>query len=189
MEWPRLLLPLLASHASLWCFGLLRSFLALSDAGAFAGWALAQDLIWEKHNGSGFQADRFRRVHEQIIQFYPANSRWSEIYNAPMMTNDARKRTVRRKRRPPHPGGIGERVSRTVDGGPRLMRSVVPVRSCHSYAVHPTQKPEAIAGGHHRAALAGLAPAGWGGVGPVPRKWHHADDGEAAWGTGDRDRV
>lgn len=86
MEWPRLLRPLLAPHASLWCFGSLRSFLTLSDAGAFAGWALAQDLIWEKRNG-------------------------------------------------------------------------------------------------------GLAPAGWGGVGPVPREWHHAGDGEAAWGTGDRDRV
>jgi site-specific DNA-methyltransferase (adenine-specific) len=27
------------------------------------------------------------------------------------------------------------------DGGPRLMRSVLAVRSCHGYAEHPTQKP------------------------------------------------
>lgn len=30
------------------------------------------------------------------------------------------------------------------DGGPRLMRSVIAVRSCHGRASHPTQKPEGI---------------------------------------------
>ncbi len=32
----------------------------------------------------------------------------------------------------------------SVDGGPRLMRSVIYERSMHGSAVHPTQKPEGI---------------------------------------------
>lgn len=29
----------------------------------------------------------------------------------------------------------------SLDGGPRLMRSIIPVANCHGYAIHPTEKP------------------------------------------------
>jgi site-specific DNA-methyltransferase (adenine-specific) len=34
-------------ETSMWCFGSLRSFMESE----FPGWHLAQDVIWEKHNG------------------------------------------------------------------------------------------------------------------------------------------
>jgi len=51
---------------------------------------------------------------------------------------------VRRKGRPPHMGEIGDGNYASEDGGPRLMRSVLQVRSMHGTAIHPTQKPEGI---------------------------------------------
>ena len=54
---------------SLWCFGSLRLFMDRAGEFATAGWRLSQDVIWEKHNGSGFASDRFKRVHEQAAHF------------------------------------------------------------------------------------------------------------------------
>jgi len=108
------------------------------------GWRLAQDIIWQKHNGSNPSNDRFRRVHECAAHFYRDNVAWSDLYKSPIYTNDATARTVRRKKRPPQWGNIGEAVYRSEDGGPRLEESVIYARSCHGYAIHPTQKPEAI---------------------------------------------
>lgn len=126
---------------NLWVFGSLRYFLGASD---FSGWNMAQDIVWEKHNGSSFHADRFKRVHEHAVQFYRGS--WAGIYKNPVTTADAVARAVRRKKRPPHTGHIeaGHYVSH--DGGPRLERSVIYVRSCHGEALHPTQKPEGIVG-------------------------------------------
>ena len=138
--WPSLALQAIAAHGSMWCFGSMRMFLDRSRD--FAGWNFAQDLVWEKHNGSNFHADRFKRVHESIAQFYPAT--WAQVYRNPVFTLDATKRTTRRKARPPHMGEIDEGVYTSEDGGPRLMRSVQYVRSTHGYAVHPTQKPIGI---------------------------------------------
>ncbi len=138
-HWLALVAALLKPTGSLWCFGSLRMFLA--QAAEFSGWRVAQDLVWEKHNGSNFHADRFRRVHEHVVQFYPASAKWSQLYKRPVMTNDATKRSVRRKQRPPHLGRIDAGYYVSHDGGPRLMRSVIHARSCHGYAVHPTQKP------------------------------------------------
>ncbi len=140
-DWLGLLAPLLRPSASLWCFGSLRMFLGHASAFTAAGWRLAQDLVWEKHNGSSFHADRFRRVHEQIAQFYPAHTPWAQVYKRPVTTPDAAARTVRRTGRPAHTGQIGAAVYVSVDGGPRLARSVLKVRSCHGRADHPTQKP------------------------------------------------
>jgi site-specific DNA-methyltransferase (adenine-specific) len=63
------------------------------------------------------------------------------VWRAPVYTQDATKRTVRRKKRPPHTGHIEASSYTSQDGGPRLARSVMRVRSCHGDAVHPTQKP------------------------------------------------
>jgi len=109
----------------------------------FAGWSIAQDIVWEKHNGSSFHTDRFRRVHEQAVQFY--RGPWAEIYKGKVVTMDAVKKVVRKKSRPPHwHGKTGATDYVSEDGGPRLQRSVIFARSQHGQALHPTQKPEAI---------------------------------------------
>jgi site-specific DNA-methyltransferase (adenine-specific) len=130
----------LVNVPTFWCFGSLRFF--LESASAFSGWTYAQEIVWEKHNGSIFHADRFRRVHELTVQFY--RGEWATIFKEPQFTNDATARTTRRKGRPPHTGEIAGSFHVSEDGGPRLMRSVLQVRSCHGYAEHPTQKPEGI---------------------------------------------
>lgn len=133
-----------AAHftSSLWCFGSLRFWLSEGRHFTEAGWKLAQDVVWEKHNGSSFLADRFKRVHEQAVHWY--RGEWSEVYKDPPVTMDATPRTVRRKQRPPHTGHIEAGSYRSEDGGPKLMRSVQRVRSEHGRAVHPTQKPLGI---------------------------------------------
>lgn len=143
--WPKRVLQHLGPAASLWCFGSLRSLLECADE--FQDYHFAQDLIWEKHNGSNFHADRFRRVHEIIAQFYPVTVRWADVYKVPQTTPDAMKRTIGKRDRPRqngHTGTITPTSYATHDGGPRLMRSVLRVRSCHGYAVHETQKPTGI---------------------------------------------
>jgi site-specific DNA-methyltransferase (adenine-specific) len=111
-------------------------------AADFIEWKIAQDVVWEKHNGTGLFNDRFRRVHEFAVQFYPSEIPWSQIYKKPIFTNDATARTVRKKARPAHwIGATGDTVYRSEDGGPRLMRSVMFARSEHGKAIHPTQKP------------------------------------------------
>jgi site-specific DNA-methyltransferase (adenine-specific) len=140
--WPAEVLRVLKPHGSLWVFGSLRSH--LSTVSEFDGWRLAQDVIWEKHNGSNSAADRFRRVHEQAAHWYPANVEWSAVHKEPQFTNDAQRKQVRRKRRPQQWGDLGEQVYLSEDGGPRHVRSVIFARSMHGKAEHETQKPEAI---------------------------------------------
>ena len=134
----------LSRTGSLWVFGSLRCFMAKADGFADAGLRIAQEIVWEKQNGSSFHADRFKRVHELAVQFYPAGTAWRDIYNDVQTTPDATARTVRRKQRPPHTGQIdaGHYVSQ--DGGPRIMRSVIYLRNCHGHAIHPTEKPSVL---------------------------------------------
>jgi site-specific DNA-methyltransferase (adenine-specific) len=141
--WVPLLAALLKPSASLWSFGSFKMFIERMPE--FVGWRIAQDLVWEKHNGSGFHADRFKRVHELAVQFYRQSARWDDVYKNPIKTMDAVAKAVRRKKRPPHMGAAeyaGVYVSE--DGGPRFMRSVIYARSCHGYAENETQKPEEI---------------------------------------------
>lgn len=139
-DWPSFVAQRLKPSGSLWCFGSLRMFLA--HVADFVGWTQAQDVVWEKHNGSSFHADRFKRVHELAVQFY--RGKWGGVYKQPVYILDATARQLRRKARPPHMGEVGDSSYASEDGGPRLMRSVIPVRSCHGSAVHPTQKPVGI---------------------------------------------
>lgn len=126
--------------ASLWCFGSFRMF--LDRAADFGAWSFAQDVVWEKHNGSAAAADRFRRVHEHAVQWY--RGPWADVHHEPVTTPDATARQVRRKGKPVHWGEMGDGHYVSEDGGPRLARSVLYVRSCHGHAVHPTQKPVGI---------------------------------------------
>jgi site-specific DNA-methyltransferase (adenine-specific) len=141
--WPGTLAPALKDSGSMWCFGSLRMLLERRDE--FQTFKLSHEIIWEKHNGSGFMVDRFRRVHEISAHFYKSDAPWANIYKSPRFTMDATARTVRKKEKPPHwHGRTGATTYVSEDGGPRMMRSVIRVRSCHGDAINETQKPEGI---------------------------------------------
>ena len=125
---------------SMWVFGTLRQF--VEHAADFAGWKMSQDVVWEKHNGSAFQNDRFRRVHESVVHWYRGD--WAGIYREPQYENTATKKTLRHKCRPPHTGEIGNGAYQSQDGGPRMQTSVLYASSMHGAAIHPTQKPVAV---------------------------------------------
>lgn len=135
--WPSLLS---SSVPQLWCFGSLRMFLDRRDD--FAGWKLAQDIVWEKHDGSGFTTDRFRRVHEHALHWY--RGQWSDIPHATPRVGYAGpdKSVTRAAVAPGHHGVRG--VSQYVDDGTRLMRSVIAIRNMHARNLHPTEKPTGI---------------------------------------------
>lgn len=140
-SWPAGWPAVIAQHAqSMWCFGSFRMF--LDRAHEFAGWRLSQDVVWEKHNGSGFHADRFRRVHEHALHWYRGD--WRNIHHDAQTTPDATARTVRSKRRPSHTGHIERTPYVSQDGGPRLMTSVLYAASMHGRAINETEKPVAI---------------------------------------------
>lgn len=127
----------LQPHASVWRFGSLRSFLALD----LSGWKLAQDIVWEKHNGSGFASDRFKRVHEQAAQFYRGS--WESVYKSPVRVDySGPVKTVRSRGQTPHTGAIGN--TGYSDDGKRIQRSVFRARSCQGFAENETQKPVGI---------------------------------------------
>lgn len=129
-----------ARTTSMWAFGTMRMF--MDHAAEFSSLRMSQDLVWEKHNGSSFHADRFRRVHESAVHFY--SGAWEDVYKSPPTTLDRTKRQVRRKQRPTHMGHIEAGSYESHDGGPRLMRSVIFEPSCHGYAENETQKPLGI---------------------------------------------
>ena len=139
--WLDACLRVMKPSASLWCFGSMRFFMERADD--FSGWRMAQDVVWQKHNGSGFDRDRFRRVHEHVLHFYPASAKWRDIYRDPQFVpGDPRPgagAVLKQQGRFDHRGKIGVAPYRFTDK--RLMTSVIPVRSCHHHAIHPTQKP------------------------------------------------
>lgn len=125
----------------IWCFGSMR--MHLLHAPEFRAWNLAQDIIWEKHNGSSMLADRFRRVHEIAVHRY--RGAWGDIYHeTPMTRGVATKRSIARNGKPIHFGGIGDSNYASETGGDLITRSVIYARSEHHHAIHPTQKPTAI---------------------------------------------
>lgn len=125
---------------SLWCFGSLRMLLTHADE--FAGWHLSQDVVWEKHNGSGFTADRFKRVHEHVTHWY--RGPWSSIYHeTPREAVSHRTRAPSSPSQPPHTGYITS-AALWEDDGTRLMRSVIKVASMWRRGIAPTEKPVGI---------------------------------------------
>jgi len=120
----------------------MRFIVTMFDEMAAWDFKYAQDIVWQKQNGTGFQNDRFRRVHEHAVQFY--RGAWADVYKDPQFTNDATAKTVRRKTRPTHTGHIDAGHYVSEDGGPRLQTSVIEVANEHGSALHPTQKPLGI---------------------------------------------
>jgi site-specific DNA-methyltransferase (adenine-specific) len=138
--WPRVVAQV---TDQLWCFGSLRMF--MKHAADLSDWKLAQDVVWEKHNGSSLHNDRFRKVHELAAHFY--RGEWAKIAPTPPIVHVTEDRNrlgkVHRSNRPQHFGGVESGAGYEYDGT-RLQRSVIYARSCHHGADHPTQKPEAI---------------------------------------------
>lgn len=125
---------------SMWCFGSLRMLLDRADE--FAGWHLSQDVVWEKPHGSGFAADRFRRVHEHVTHWY--RGPWSDIHHeAPRETVSHQTKAPSSPSQPPHTGNITS-AGLWEDDGTRLMRSVIKVASMWRRGIAPTEKPVAL---------------------------------------------
>lgn len=133
--WPAALIP----HArSMWCFGSMRMFLDRRDE--FAGWRLSQDVVWEKHNGSGFASDRFRRVHEHAAHWY--QGQWATIYHdVPSEVGLGKRTTVARSGSiAAHYGDRGPSLD--IRDGTRLKRSVIFAHSIRDGgAINETEKP------------------------------------------------
>lgn len=135
--------PALAATAasSMWCFGSMRMFLQRNAEFGAAGWQLSQDVVWEKANGSGFAADRFRRVHEHATHWYLGA--WSgQHHDVPRTAYSGKDKHARRTDQPGHTGTVNGYVYE--DDGTRLMRSVVRLPSMHGRALHPTEKPTGL---------------------------------------------
>lgn len=127
---------------NLWCFGSFRMFIDRRDE--FLAWRLAQEIIWEKHNGSGLHVDRFRRVHEIAAQFY--RGQWREIFKCKPVIKvhePVAGKTATRRQKPKHYADI-EKGTIYRFSGSRIRRSVIRAKSCHGTARNPTQKPAAI---------------------------------------------
>lgn len=138
---------------SMWCFGGLRMFMRYAPEFTAAGWKLSHDVaskgdveaIWEKHNASGPNADRFRRIHEQAGHFY--QDLWRDVHQDPQRITTGvieRGRVVGLGSK-----AIGQRGSYRdsdwTDDGTRLMTSVIFARSMHrNGGIHPTEKPVAL---------------------------------------------
>lgn len=130
---------LLKPTGSMWVFGSMRFFQDIGVDFRLAGWKYAQDIVWEKNAGSGLHADRFKRVHEHIVQYYRVGAAWGSVYNDVQRTpGKPYKMTVPR---PPHFGGNRSARYTAVSDGPRIMRSVILMKNLRGRAIHPTEKP------------------------------------------------
>ena len=152
-QWPTGWLQTAATTTrSMWCFGGLRMFMRYAPEFAADGWKLSHDtigtdveMVWEKHNASGPNKDRFRRIHEQAGHFY--QGLWRDLYRDPQRITTG---VVERGRIIGH--GVKHveqrgtyRNSDWTDDGTRLMTSVIKVRSMHrNGGVHPCEKPVAL---------------------------------------------
>jgi site-specific DNA-methyltransferase (adenine-specific) len=134
--------PALAAKAasSMWCFGSMRMF--LDRASEFVDWKLSQDVVWEKQNGSGFAADRFKRVHEHVTHWYRGD--WGAVHHeTPRVAVDYRTRGNATGGQPNHTGTRG--TSTWTDDGTRLLRSVLRAPNMwRRGAIHPTEKPVSV---------------------------------------------
>ncbi len=137
LGWPTLA----ARHTrSMWCFGSMRMFLRQRDE--FAAWKLSQDVVWEKHAGTGFASDRFKRVHEHVLHWY--RGPWGEVQHvAPLEPSGSplKGRTINRGPTVHYgkQGAVG-----WIDEGTRIVRSVLKARNMHGNAINETEKPVGI---------------------------------------------
>lgn len=127
----------------LWCFGSWRVFGPRWHEFTGAGWKFAQDIVWQKPQGSGFAADRFRRVHETVTHWY--RGAWGDVHHDTPRTPRVGPPTKHghhgtKRAGVAHTGSIGNRP--WVDDGTRLQLSVIQAPQVRGG--HPTQKPVEI---------------------------------------------
>ncbi len=92
----------------------------------------------EKHNGSGFATDRFKRVHEFATHWY--RGEWADVHHdTPRVPGGSGNKSVRKRGLTPHTGEIGN--TGYVDDGHRLVRSVIYQPSMQQRAINETEKP------------------------------------------------
>jgi site-specific DNA-methyltransferase (adenine-specific) len=144
-RWPTRWITTAASVSrSMWCFGSLKLFATRWQEFVDASWRFSHDVIWEKHNGSGFAADRFKRVHEIATHWYRGD--WSTIHNdvPRIQARDPDDRYTRKGRgsQAVHARQINNQPF--TQDGTRLMRTVIQVPSAKGRAIHPTEKPVGI---------------------------------------------
>lgn len=141
--WIEVAAGLLRPTGSLWVFGSMRLFQDTGSHFKAAGLKYAQDIVWEKQNGSGFAVDRFKRVHEHAVQYYLATSKWEAIFNdVQRVPRTGPDKSGARRRAVPHTGKIGPGEYR--DDGTRIQRSVIQMKNMHGRAIHRTEKPVAL---------------------------------------------
>lgn len=158
-RWPTGWLTVAAKHSSaMWCFGSQRMFFDHLDEFKAADWKLSQDVIghdedgepitgdvnvvWEKHNGTGFATDRFKRVHEHVLHFY--RGPWGSVHQdvpRTVYTGPDKHARARFDNRAAHTGAV--KAVTYADNGTRLMRSVIKVKSVRG-GIHKTEKPELL---------------------------------------------
>jgi site-specific DNA-methyltransferase (adenine-specific) len=157
-RWPDGWVKVAAAHSNaMWCFGSQRMFFDHLDEFKAADWSLSQDVIghdedgnpitgdvnvvWEKHNGTGFATDRFKRVHEHVLHWY--RGPWGTVHQDVPRTayTGPDKHARARQSRTPHTGAIG--AHHYEDNGTRLMRSVIKVKSVRG-GIHKTEKPTGL---------------------------------------------
>lgn len=138
-RWPDGWPTLAASVASsMWCFGSMRMFLDRSSE--FADWKLSQDIVWQKKNPSGPDADRFRRVHEHALHWY--QGAWRDVHRDPQRITTGVSYTTPQKQGVRAEGARSTAVGGVwIDEGTRLMTTVIPAAMSRSGRIHPTEKP------------------------------------------------
>lgn len=137
--WPSVAL---ACAPHMWCFGIQSMWLARSAE--FAGWRYAEEVVWEKHNGTGPPTGgRFLAVHELVLHWYQPP--WSAVYaRAPRLPYDgpARAAVSPGVKDAPQRGAYRDRA--WTDDGTRLARSVQRFRNGHRQGRHRQGKPPGL---------------------------------------------
>lgn len=135
--WPAVVAAALPPITSMWCFGSLRMFLDRHQD--FAGWRLGEDVVWEKHNGSGAgDGTRHLRVHESVVRFY--RGPWGDV-STPLAREATAgdEKHVRSRQSGEHRGAYAARGY--ADDGLRQPRSVRKYPSVRGMGRNETEKP------------------------------------------------
>jgi DNA modification methylase len=142
--WHALAVASLKPSGPLWVFGSLRYLLADVRRFEATGLRYAQDIVRRKANGTGFAANRFKRVHELVVQFYRQDALWRDIHNDVQRVPAAtRNKSV--QIRQPNPARNGGSIAPTdcPSDGTRIMKLVIEITSVRS-GIHPKEKPVAL---------------------------------------------
>lgn len=175
--WPAVVSDALPSTTSMWCFGSLRMF--LDRASDFAAWRIAEDIVWQKPNGSGPRRDvqRFLRVHESVVRFW--RGPYDDLQVTPPVERVYTTDKSARRRAGATPHLRTDRGSAYVDDGTRVARSIRPYPAIRGRGRNETEKPIGLVA----ELLASIVPVGGTVLDPTAGS---GTTGDAARQTGRR---